>query len=92
MTLTRRKLLTSAAAFGMAAAFAPAVRADDENDSIWDILQHNARMKSVDPDKNTTAALATIDTPVIRLTSTAARAAFLDQGIARLASSRIDRP
>ena len=63
MPLTRRKLLASVAAIGMATAFAPAVRADDENDSIWDILQHNARMKSVDPDKNTMAALATIDTP-----------------------------
>ena len=62
MTLTRRKLLTSAAAFGAAAAFASVARADDETDSIWDILEHNARMKSVDPDKNTTAALANIDT------------------------------
>src|SRR3569623_353885 len=64
MTLTRRKLLTSVAAFGAAAVLAPAARADDdESDSIWDILQRNARMKSVDPDKNTTAALANIDTP-----------------------------
>ncbi|HVY50838.1 MAG TPA: L,D-transpeptidase family protein [Devosia sp.] len=45
------------------AAFAPAVRADDSSDSIWDILARNARKKQVDPDKNTAAALATIDTP-----------------------------
>src|SRR3569833_3165714 len=63
MTLTRRKLLTSAAAFGAAATFASMARADDDTDSIWDILEHNARMKSGDPDKNTTAALANIDTP-----------------------------
>ena len=63
MILTRRKLLASAAAFGAAAAFAPGVRADDESDSIWDILAHNARMKEVDPNKNMTAALSIIDTP-----------------------------
>jgi murein L,D-transpeptidase YcbB/YkuD len=63
MILTRRKLLASAAAFGAAAAFAPAVRADDDSDSIWDILAHNARMKEVDPNKNMTAALSIIDTP-----------------------------
>ena len=63
MTLTRRKLLSSAAAFGAAAAFAPAARADSDSDSIWDILARNARMKSVDVDKNTAAALTIIDTP-----------------------------
>lgn len=63
MTLTRRKLLSSAAAFGVAAAFAPAARADGDSDSIWDILARNARVKSVDVDKNTAAALAAIDTP-----------------------------
>ena len=63
MILTRRKLLASAAAFGVAAAFAPGVRADEESDSIWDILARNARMKEVDPNKNMTAALSIIDTP-----------------------------
>jgi len=63
MILTRRKLLASAAALGAAAAFAPGVRADDDSDSIWDILARNARMKEVDPNKNMTAALSIIDTP-----------------------------
>ena len=63
MILTRRKLLASAAAFGVAAAFAPGVRADEESDSIWDILARNARMKEVEPNKNMTAALSIIDTP-----------------------------
>jgi murein L,D-transpeptidase YcbB/YkuD len=63
MILSRRKLLASAAAFGAAAAFATSPRADDDSDSIWDILAHNARMKEVDPDKNMTAALSIIDTP-----------------------------
>ena len=62
MTLTRRKLLASAAAFGAFAAIAPGARADDD-DSIWEILARNARKKSVDPDKNTVDALAIIDTP-----------------------------
>jgi len=63
MILSRRKLLASAAAFGATAAFASTARADDESDSIWDILAHNARMKEVDPNKNMTAALSIIDTP-----------------------------
>jgi len=65
MTLTRRKLLASAAAFGAFTAIAPGVRADDDgsDDSIWEILQRNARKKAVDPDKNTVDALSIIDTP-----------------------------
>ncbi len=38
------------------------VRADDAGGSIWDMLSHNALMKSANPDKNTATALATIDT------------------------------
>lgn len=60
MPLTRRKLLTSIAAMGAAAAISPA-RAD--GDSIWDMLNHNAVMKSANTDQNTTDALAIIDTP-----------------------------
>ena len=64
MNLTRRKLLTSVAAFGVSAAFAQSVRADDgDADSIWDMMQHNAIMKAAKPDENTAAAIAAIDTP-----------------------------
>jgi murein L,D-transpeptidase YcbB/YkuD len=66
MLLTRRKLLASAAALGGAAVFARPAFADNGNsdggDSIWDILARSARMKSVDKDKNTDAALSIIDT------------------------------
>ena len=66
MLLTRRKLLASAAALGGAAVFARPALADNGNsdggDSIWDILARSARMKSVDKDKNTDAALSIIDT------------------------------
>jgi len=66
MRLSRRKLLSSAAAFGLSAAFAPAARAGDNNgdsDSIWDMMRHNAVMKAAKPDENTAAALAAVDTP-----------------------------
>ena len=65
MRLTRRKLLSSAAAFGLATAIAPAARAGngDDSDSIWDMMQHNALMKAAKPDENTAAALASVDTP-----------------------------
>ena len=64
MNLTRRKLLTSVAAFGVSAAFAQQARADNgDPDSIWDMMQHNAIMKAAKPDENTAAAIAAIDTP-----------------------------
>jgi murein L,D-transpeptidase YcbB/YkuD len=63
MHLNRRKLLTSMAALGAASAFATAARADENNDSIWDILAHNQRMKDANPEKNMAAALQIIDTP-----------------------------
>jgi len=62
MILNRRKLLTSAAAFGAAAAFPGLARAEDE-ESIWDVLARNARKKDVNPEKNTVEALKIIDTP-----------------------------
>jgi L,D-transpeptidase YcbB len=61
MLLTRRKLLTSMAAMGAAALVSPA-RADD-GDSIWDLLARNAMLKGANTDKNTSDALAIIDTP-----------------------------
>ncbi len=61
MFLNRRKLLTSAAAMGMAAAVPGLARAQEE--SIWDILARNARKKDVNPEKNTVEALTIIDTP-----------------------------
>ncbi|MDO8358413.1 MAG: hypothetical protein Q7T08_00030, partial [Devosia sp.] len=63
MHLNRRKLLTSAAAFGAAALLPSCVFADENSDSIWDILARNARKKDVNPDENMTKALAIIDTP-----------------------------
>ena len=60
MHLTRRKLLSSAAAFGIAAAIPGITQAED---SIWDVLQRNLRKKNVDVDQNTAAALQIIDTP-----------------------------
>jgi murein L,D-transpeptidase YcbB/YkuD len=62
MLFSRRKILTSLAAMGVAAAIPGVSRADD-GDSIWDILSRNARRKDVNPDKNTAAALSVIDTP-----------------------------
>ncbi len=62
MILNRRKLLTSAAAFGAVAAIPGLARADDE-ESIWDVLARNARKKDVNPEKNTVEALKIIDTP-----------------------------
>jgi murein L,D-transpeptidase YcbB/YkuD len=63
MILTRRRLLASAAALGVSAAFARPVLADDATDSIWDMMEHNALMKAATPDKNTALALGAIDTP-----------------------------
>ena len=63
MILTRRRLLASAAALGVSAAFARPVWADDATDSIWDMMEHNALMKAATPDKNTALALGAIDTP-----------------------------
>jgi len=48
-------------AMGAASLVSP-VRADDDGQSIWDILQHNALMKGANRDQNTAMALATIDT------------------------------
>ena len=63
MHLNRRKLITSAAAFGAAAMLPSGVFAEENSDSIWDILARNARKKDVNPDENMTKALAIIDTP-----------------------------
>jgi murein L,D-transpeptidase YcbB/YkuD len=60
MHLTRRQLLTSAAAFGVSAALPGISHAQD---NIWDVLQRNLRKKNVDVDQNTAAALTIIDTP-----------------------------
>jgi len=63
MHLNRRKLLTSMAALGAASAFATTVRADENNDSIWDVLARNQRVKDANPERNMAAALQIIDTP-----------------------------
>ncbi len=62
MYLNRRKLLTSAAFLGAAAAIPGVARAEDD-ESIWDVLARNARKKDVNPEKNTVEALTIIDTP-----------------------------
>ncbi len=61
MFLNRRKLLASVAALGASMAIPGLARA--EEDSIWDILARNARKNDLNPDENTTRALAIIDTP-----------------------------
>jgi murein L,D-transpeptidase YcbB/YkuD len=64
MFFTRRKLLTSFAAFGVAASFSGLARAQDDNadESILDILARNKRMKNANAG-NTGAALEILDTP-----------------------------
>lgn len=67
MLLNRRKLLTSAAALGLASAFATSAHAGsnstgDDSDSIWDILSRAKQAKANAPAKNA-AALQIIDTP-----------------------------
>lgn len=61
MRLNRRKLLTSMATLGFAAAVAPAVRAEDE-ESIWDMLARNRMMRNTDTGANTQMAMSAIDT------------------------------
>ncbi len=62
MRLNRRKLLTSAAAFGAAVAMPGLARADDE--SIWDVLARKARKRERQPRRQHGAgAMTLIDTP-----------------------------
>jgi L,D-transpeptidase YcbB len=61
MFLNRRKLLSSVAALGAMMAVPGMARAEEE--SIWDILERNARKSDLNPDENTMKALAIIDTP-----------------------------
>jgi murein L,D-transpeptidase YcbB/YkuD len=64
MFLNRRRLLTSIAALSAASALSGIARAEEESsDSIWDILERNARKKDLNPDENSSQALTTIDTP-----------------------------
>jgi murein L,D-transpeptidase YcbB/YkuD len=62
MHLTRRKLLSSMATFGAAATFAPGIFAQEETDSLWDILARNRILRGTDTNENTAAALSAIDT------------------------------
>jgi murein L,D-transpeptidase YcbB/YkuD len=63
MFLNRRKLLTSVAAMAASLAAPGLAWAQEEEESIWDILARNVRKKDVNPDENTVQALAAIDTP-----------------------------
>lgn len=60
MQINRRKLITSAAAFGTALAMPSIVRAQEP--SIWDMLSRNRVMRDVDTDSNTATAKSLVDT------------------------------
>jgi L,D-transpeptidase YcbB len=60
MRLSRRKVLSSMAMFGAAAALPASARA--EGDSIWDMLNRNRVLRDVDQNGNSAAAQALIET------------------------------
>ena len=60
MRLNRRRLLGSMATLGASLAMPAVVRAEEE--SIWDIFNHNRVMRDTDRDGNTASALSLIET------------------------------
>jgi murein L,D-transpeptidase YcbB/YkuD len=63
MRLSRRKLLTSAAGFGVATAFSGLARAEDQEDlSFWEELRNGSMVRNADREGNTANARSLVDT------------------------------